>query len=665
LLKKIKETQSKILEKIKYKINKFKTYFNNLDFTNKIIFIFLSIIILDILTTGIKITLKNLNETNQLKNKEVKIINFKKKSNLSKIKQLKVIKDNSEFLSIEYSKLNDNKKYVVKNIPIYDFIKNFVSVIEKNNIDYKWVKKDQKNFLNNFFILEKIKENFIRIIFIFIILIILEKQGLFSNKDKYQIIDSKNIKGNMDELIGLEDIKIEILQLENMIKNKDKYLKYGLDKTFNILFAGPAGTGKTKIASLLAKRLNIPIIVGTGNVETGFINGGVSVIKELFEKAREIAKKEDHKTCIIFLDEAQTLLLKRGQSRDKWADDSANELLAQLDGINTKSNLNIIFIAASNFDDKNHDFDEAMMRRFKKKIFFRKPNSEERVEIIKLYLNKIEKKYINEFIDFEYLSEIMSNLSPAIIETIIQETSLIAINKNCLIDTKLIEQGFERITVGLTDRKKSKDKDKIRHIISKHEIGHFITEYQLEMDKIISREEFSKLNKEEKKEKILYIKYHLKTLKISIESIAQINALGYVLNKTEEYNLKTKKELEEEIISLYGGVASEHVFFDEDNITTGSSNDIEKISNIFNIMVNKLGMYTNRKLNFSLISNVNIEDENIAILTKNSELLYNEAKHIIEINKDLVIFLSETLEKKYILTLNETIDLIIEFFNKK
>jgi cell division protease FtsH len=570
---------------------------------------------------------------------------------------------------------NEQEKiYLFNNIHVNSIV-NFEKKLIENKIKYSWQSKqqDKRIVLNSdqtFFIINLIFKNLFDIFLIYFFIFLLEKQGMFGNKEKYKVIHGRNIS-NVDNLIGLDTIKEEILQIADLINNRDKFKTFGIDKTFNILFSGAPGTGKTKIVSLLAKELNVPVIIGTGNIETGFINGGSAVLKEIFEKAKSLAIQDDSRLCIVFLDEAQNLLMKRGQSREKYADDSSNELLALLDGVHTNDDkkYDIVFIAASNFDDKNHSFDEAMMRRFQKKIFFPMPNKENRKKIFELYLNRI--NYENkEHIDYDYLSEITTNLSPALIENIVKESALLAIQHKEKINTKTLEKAFEKIYIGTPIRKINEEQKETRNTIALHELGHFICEYQLVMNRIKKENVVYDYNLYKDNTKEEYIKILLKkinTLKISIEQVEQINVLGYVLNKQKEFELKTKKDLEEEIICLYGGIAAEKVFFnDDDLITIGSYNDIEKVSGIFNTMVNKLGMYNEfSKINLNLIDNIDVSEKNQEIVLKQSEIMFSRSQDIIKENKELIEYLLKYLLSKYTLSINEALELIYNYNNKE
>ena len=153
----------------------------------------------------------------------------------------------------------------------------------------------------------------------------------------------------------MDDIKAEVAQIRDQYERRLEYAAYGVNKPFNVMFSGPAGTGKTKLASYLAKELNLPILFHSAvNLETGYVGGGANTL------SRIVAMAKRRKKCIVFLDEAQDLFMKRGGHR-KFDDDTQNTLLAVLDGVRTKSEAEIIWIVASNFNSEQMQMDEAMV----------------------------------------------------------------------------------------------------------------------------------------------------------------------------------------------------------------------------------------------------------------------------------------------------------------
>lgn len=706
ILNKIKEFKSKFKEKIIKKIDDF----NKEEFWGKVMITFLLLLYIDISIFILRSTISysyymhevkewknNLinnsvmkyvenekfdNENKELENERLQFLKeFQKYENKDVIDFFELLNNEIIFSKVKQLNLyfNDNivkgkvyfyynKEIKTNSFPYESFRQQIEPKLISNDINFHWGTYDEHISLNEtekivqkpffdapgFIIYPLIGQHIFLVLLMILILYSIEKQGGFGNSNKFELLLPENIKGSMDELIGMQDIKDEIIQLKDMIYNKEKYEKFGIDKTFNILFSGPPGTGKTKIASLLAKELKIPMVIGTGNIETGYVAGGANTLKTLFNNARKIALANENKTCIIFLDEAQVLLRKRGQSRDKWSDDSSNELLAQLDGVNTVDALNIIFIAASNFDDSNMEMDDAMERRFKKKIFFRIPNKEERIGIFNFYLNKINIEVKDAEINLDYIGEITARLSPAKIETIVEEASLMAVKENSKISTNLLVKSFERITVGMTTRKTTEKEEKVRKTVIYHELGHFVTDFDNKLEK------FKDLEK---------VKKEITLLKISSESISKYNALGYVLNTNEEVALHTKKDLENDIISLYGGLAAEIHFLNNDNInteniTTGSYNDIEKVSKILKYMIIELGMYSNFKVNLNILD-LKDDSNNIDTIKNIAERLFESALEKVKKHEKLVEFLYFELEKNWVLNKEELFNLINEFYENE
>lgn len=456
---------------------------------------------------------------------------------------------------------------------------------------------------------------------------------------KGKVIYPKNIKGDMDDLIGMEDIKREVLILQRMFENRAAYAAHNVSKPFNIMFTGPAGTGKTKLAGFLAKRLNLPIISASGsNLESGFVGGGSKAIQALYEKAKKLER------CIIFLDEAQSLFMPRGAGRTKWDDDTSNTLLALLDGIHTEDQTDIIWVVATNFNENNIEMDEAMLRRFAFKIGFRLPNKKERIGISKANLEKKEASVVDwAHINLDHFGEITSNLSPAVIETIINRASFIAIEDSSKINDKSLFLAYERTMLGLTDRQTTEDQDKQRELIAIHELGHFFMQIHPLILQGMS---------------LARIKDASSVLKISTESVSKINALGYVLSTADDVVLKNRDTLENDIKGYYGGVAAEEMFYGKSGITQGSHNDIQRVTQMLQRMVLELGMYSDAKVNMGLLTK---EINNQPVIDKAVQL-YTATLTDIQAYREAISVLKQVLLDKYVLTKDE---IFAEIENKR
>jgi cell division protease FtsH len=540
-----------------------------------------------------------------------------------------------EALEVDVIFLEGNLSKEIKNLPIYSITRSIEKELIKANINYQWLKKE--NEVPKFVILNFISEHALDLIFIVLILFLLKSSGMMmlGGGDKFKIYRPKEIKGSMDDIIGYEDIKEEIHHLVEMLRNVSLYSKYGIEDVFNIMFSGTQGTGKTTMAVQIAKKLEVPILVTTGNIETGFVGGGANIVKKIYAKANEVATENKYRTCIVFIDEAQTLLMKRGQSRDKWADDTPNELLTHLEGVKTINNVHIITIVASNFDESNMQLDEAMAARFKKKIHFRLPNEEEREALLEHFLKPVENK--EEKIDVSKLSKAFSQTSPRTLQTIVQEASLLALVNEEKVNQEHLMKAFEVVMIGQSNRKTTKNKEKERYIISIHEIGHFLTNFKQTL-----KENDNDIQKTEEE---------MKVIKISSENISRVNALGYVLSESDDMMLHSVSELEKEVRILYGGVAAEELIFGKQNITTGSANDIEKITRILKHLFIETSVYSESKLKLDGLETLEVEA--YKAMEKKAAELYGETLAILKEDQELIEHLAQVLIERWVLSKEE------------
>jgi cell division protease FtsH len=476
-------------------------------------------------------------------------------------------------------------------------------------------------------------------IFVLVLLLFVLKFGIPGMGMSATVITPDKLKGSMDDLIGMDDIKQEVLHLEDMIRNRSLYRSHNIDKPFNVMLTGPAGTGKTKLAGYLAKKLNVPLIQASGSaLESGYIGGGSKALNALYRKACARG------SCIIFLDEAQTLFMPRGRGEKKWEDDTANTLLGLLDGVKSDEGAGVIWVVASNFDDSSTQMDEAMLRRFSVKINFRLPNKGERGELLKSFLSRKQEGCVDwDDLDLGQVAEITANLSPALIETVVDRASLLAIQENTSINTDLMFRAFERATIGLTDRATTAEKDKQRERVALHELGHFF----MQIDPYL-RQGLSLAQVKEKS--------HL--LKISTESVSKLGALGYVLSSGDDVSLRTLEELERDVIQLYGGVAAEELFYGARGISVGSQNDIQKATSMLNLMVNQLSMYSRSKLDYSQFKNDLSGEHTLVQVEAKADELYSYTLGAIGDYKDVIASLKETLLERYVLSKDAVFDLL-------
>ncbi len=465
------------------------------------------------------------------------------------------------------------------------------------------------------------------------------KKGLPGMGMSGSLIKPENLKGSMDDLIGMEDIKREVSHLEEMILHRDLYKSHNIDKPFNVMLTGPAGTGKTKLAGYLAKKLGIPLIQASGSgLESGLVGGGSKMLNAIYKKACKQGR------CLIFLDEAQSLFMPRGRGERKWDDDTANTLLGLLDGIKSDAGRDVIWVVASNFDEINSSMDEAMLRRFAVKINFRLPNKIERRQLLEVFLQRKASHCVNwDQLNLDYAAQITANLSPALLESVVDRASMIAIEEKKQIDTDLLFRAFERSVIGLTDRAASADKDKQRERVALHELGHFF----MQIDPLL-REGLS----------LEQVKLQSSLLKISTESVSKLGALGYVLSAAPESGLQTLAELEQEVMQLYGGVAAEELFYGARGISVGSQNDIQKATSRLDLMVNQLSMYSHTKLDYRQLQQDGNNAESLRQLEAKSDELYSRTLKVIKSYAALITSIKTTLLERYVLSKDEVFVLL-------
>nr|WP_315220722.1 AAA family ATPase [uncultured Duganella sp.] len=442
------------------------------------------------------------------------------------------------------------------------------------------------------------------------------------------VLDPSQLKGNMDDLIGMEDIKQEVLHLEDMIRNRAVYREHDIDKPFNVMLTGPAGTGKTKLAGYLAKRLNVPLIQASASaLESGYIGGGSKALHALHRKACARG------SCIIFLDEAQGLFMPRGRGEKKWEDDTANTLLGLLDGVRSDKGAGVIWVVASNFDDASSQMDEAMLRRFSVKINFRLPNKGERSELLRSFLARKAQGCVDwDALNLDHVAEITANLSPALLQTVVERASMIAIQEKTVINTDLMFRAFERATIGLTDRATTAEKTRQRERVALHELGHFFMQIDPWLREGLPLAE---------------VKERSPLLKISTESVSKLGALGYVLSASDDVALRTLEELERDVIQLYGGVAAEELFYGARGISVGSQNDIQKATSMLDMMVNKLSMYSRSKLDYSQFKN---KENDLDQVQAKADELYTYTLQSINDYREQISELKDVLMDQYVLS---------------
>jgi cell division protease FtsH len=454
-----------------------------------------------------------------------------------------------------------------------------------------------------------------------------------------KFIEPAQVHGSIDDLVGMDDIKAEVAQIKDQYLRRAAYAEYGISKPFNVMFSGPPGTGKTRLASYLAKELRLPILFhSAANLETGFVAGGSNTLSRIMAMARR------RKRCIVFMDEAQDLFMKRG-GRRKFDDDTANTLLSVLDGVRSRHEAEIIWIVASNFNSETMQMDEAMLRRFQMKVDFRMPNREERLAIIGHYLSQRAGKVLPA-LDLRHLVEVTEGRSPADLETIVNQAGITAVQAGGMIGADTLMQAAERVLVGNVNTNTTKERERDRRIIAVHEWGHFLVDFEHER-------ELANGNWER-------VLADMKTIKISLKANPRNSALGFVFHKQGANLLKTKGDIEHDVRVLLGGMANEELFFGEEGTTNGAHNDITRVTELLHHAVGEMGMYRKTRLNFGALARGGdggheVDEETRSIMEAQSERLYGETRALLARHKLLTEHLVGKLQEAGEMSLNQAL----------
>jgi cell division protease FtsH len=366
--------------------------------------------------------------------------------------------------------------------------------------------------------------------------------------------DAKKAKITFKDVAGIDEIKDELMDIVNFLKDPKGFSSLGARIPKGILLAGPPGTGKTLVARAVAGEANVPFYFMSGSdfVEL-FVGVGAARVRDLFREARA------NSPAIVFIDELDAVGRQRGAGLGGGHDEreqTLNALLVEMDGFDPREG--IVVMAATNRPDV---LDKALLRpgRFDKKIYLDVPDLKAREEIIKVHLRG---KRIAPDIDVKSLARSTPGFVGADIENMVNEAALLAARENRdYITNEDFQEAVERIIVGPA-RKSRRISEKERKVVTYHELGHAILGYLLP--------------------------YSYPVHKITIVPRGQA-ALGYTMQlPTEDRFLVTEPELRDKVVSLLGGRAAEEIVFNE--ITTGASNDLKRATELVREMVTQLGM---------------------------------------------------------------------------
>jgi cell division protease FtsH len=355
------------------------------------------------------------------------------------------------------------------------------------------------------------------------------------------------------DVAGVDEAVEELQEIKEFLENPKKFQALGASIPKGVLLYGPPGTGKTLLARAVAGEAGVPFfsISGSDFVEM-FVGVGASRVRDLFEQAKQASP------CIVFMDEIDAVGRHRGAGLGGGHDEreqTLNQLLVEMDGFEMKDN--IILIAATNRPDI---LDPALLRpgRFDRQIVVDRPDRNGRRKILEVHSKG---KPLATAIDLDSLAAGTPGFTGADLRNLVNEAALLAARRGKnVIEQDELEEGIMRVIAG-PEKKARLLSEKEQRITAYHEMGHALVGHFLENTDPVH--------------------------KITIVSRGQ--ALGLTISlPTEDRYLTTRKALLEQIAMTMGGRAAEEIVFNE--ITTGASNDIEKVTSTAKAMVMRFGM---------------------------------------------------------------------------
>lgn len=356
-----------------------------------------------------------------------------------------------------------------------------------------------------------------------------------------------------EDVAGCDEEKAELAELVDFLKNGEKYTQLGARIPKGVLLVGPPGTGKTLLAKAVAGEAGAPFlsISGSDFVEM-YVGVGASRVRDLFEQAK---KKSP---CIVFIDEIDAVGRHRGTGMGGGNDEreqTLNQLLVEMDGFG--SNSGVIVIAATNRPDV---LDPALLRpgRFDRQITVNRPDAKGREDILKVHSKG---KPLAPDVDLHEIAKDTIGFTGADLENLMNESALLAVRRNKkAITLQDIVDATSRVELG-TEKKSHKFSDKAKKLTAFHEAGHAVSSY--------------------------YVDGHDPVREVSIIPRG-LGAGGYTWYTPQEENYNSRKDMLDNLVSMFGGRVAEAIALDD--ISTGASNDLQRATEIVRDMVIKYGM---------------------------------------------------------------------------
>ena len=438
-----------------------------------------------------------------------------------------------------------------------------------------------------------------------------------TKSENFEIIIKSDI--SFKDIGGYENIKLELNQCVDLLKNYKKYANYNVRIPKGLILEGPPGNGKTLLAKGFAGETETSFIAVSGSqFQEMYVGVGPKRVRELFELANK------NLPCIIFIDEIDAIGRKRssdGETASSERDSTLNELLVNLDGFKTGSG--IFLMGATNRVDL---LDPALVRpgRIDKKIFIGPPDSNTREAIISIHLKG---KPYDSSINIKDIVDLTEGLSGAQIENLLNEAMLNALRYNRVqMDNRDLDTIINKIMVGWQPTEHQFTSDIIDRIAI-HEMGHAIVGF--------------------------LSKHHSKVTKVII-NLSAPNSPGYTMFENSLSNIYTKEALFEHLMILLAGRIAEEEFYDL-STTTGAINDFEEAYKLAEKMIIHYGMGKNVIYPSSSEKYKVMIDDEVANLINDA---YEMSKFFVHNTRELIGECANILKTEKLLKIDKLTDII-------
>jgi cell division protease FtsH len=439
-------------------------------------------------------------------------------------------------------------------------------------------------------------------------------------KSKARLLGEDQINVTFADVAGVDEAKEEVQELVEFLRDPSKFQRLGGRIPRGVLMAGPPGTGKTLLAKAIAGEAKVPFfsISGSDFVEM-FVGVGASRVRDMFDQAKKNAP------CIIFIDEIDAVGRHRGGGHGGGHDEreqTLNQLLVEMDGF--EANDGVIVIAATNRPDV---LDKALLRpgRFDRQVHVGLPDIRGREQILKVHMRKVP---LSEQVEASIIARGTPGFSGADLANLVNEAALFAARANRrLVTNEEFEKARDKILMG-AERKTMVMSEKEKENTAYHEAGHAI----------VGR----------------LVPEHDPVHKVTI--IPRGRALGVTqfLPEEDKYSL-SKRALESQLCSLFGGRIAEEMTLGKEGVTTGASNDIERATQLARNMVTKWGLtdklgplhYGEDESGMPGAGNVHYSGETSKFIDEEVRSIvddtYARAKQLLEDNRDILEAMKDAL----------------------